>query len=278
LHFLIPHKQDRSSSDEIIGETSDIISAISNEECSVASEILDQRASSEVITIGEMIQDLNDDRISHIDSPETSETTTDALHGESLFDDISSVLGHDFFGALGDSTFTDDTTLCKEEGSNLQRSRNKSLKNKKSVDSCATQYGFENRIFDIPDMEKEKQQQQQPIRYCSLARFEEGSDISRKSFRHSQRSASAMTKSASIMKQLSNSTQNYTTCSNNTSEDQETNNPNSSDTTTTTTTTTIAEKPMELNTIKIQIQGSISDCKCNLIKYFESTHLISLSH
>lgn len=192
-----------------------------------------------------MIQDLNDDRIGHIDSPETSETT-DALHGESLMDDISSVLGHDFFGALcQDSTFTDDTTLCTAgDGNNFRR--NRSLKNKHSVDSCATQYGFENRVFDLPELEK------QPVKYCSLAKFEEGSDIARKSFRLSQRTT---TRSASIKKQLS-SRRNFT---NSSTDDIETINLNSSDTTTTTTTTTVAEKPIELNTIKIQIQGSISD-------------------
>lgn len=228
----------------MIGETSDVISAISNEECSVTSEILDQRELCSV-NVGEMIQDLNDDRIGHIDSPETSETT-DALHGESLIDDISSVLGHDFFCALGDNTFTDDTTLC---GDGMTRSRNRSLKNKKSVDSCATQYGFENRVFDLPEVEAIKEKQ--PVRYCSLAKFEEGNDISRKSFRLSQRTT--MTRSASIKKQSSSNRRN------NSSEDNETINLNSSDTTTTTTTATIAERPIELNTIKIQIQGSITD-------------------
>lgn len=232
----------------MIGETSDIISAISNEECSVTSEILDQRgACSEScsVNVGEMIQDLNDDRIGHIDSPETSETT-DALHGESLIDDISSVLGHDFFCALGDNTFTDDTTLC---GDGIQRSRNRSLKNKKSVDSCATQYGFENRVFDLPEVDSNNSKEKP--RYCSLAKFEEGNDISRKSFRLSQRTT--MTRSASVKKQLSS------TRRNNSSDDNETINLNSSDTTTTTTTATIAERPIELNTIKIQIQGSITD-------------------
>lgn len=197
-----------------------------------------------------MIQDLNDDRIGHIDSPETSETT-DALHGESLMDDISSVLGHDFFGALcQDSTLTDDTTLCTAgDGNNFRR--NRSLKNKPSIDSCATQYGFENRVFDIQDIDKEKQLQP-PIKYCSLAKFEEGSDIARKSFRLQR----TTTRSASIKKQLSSSRRNYT---NSSTDDIETINLNSSDTTTTTTTTTVAEKPIELNTIKIQIQGSIAD-------------------
>lgn len=257
-------KQERSSSDEIIGETSDIVSAISNEECSVASEILDQRASeSYSVNVGEMIQDLNDDRIGHIDSPETSETT-DALHGESLIDDISSVLGHDLFGTLQDSTITDDTTtLCSADTHILPRinSRTKSLKGKNSkalnesttaaAAAASTQFGFENRLFDLHSVEKE------PIRYCSLAKFEEGNDIARKSFRLSQQKTT--TRSASIKKQLS-SRRNYTNSSN--TDDIETINITSSDTTTT---TTVAEKPIEcdkssnlLNTIKIQIQVSIS--------------------
>lgn len=250
----------------MIGETSDIVSAISNEECSVTSEILDQRASeSYPVNVGEMIQDLNDDRIGHIDSPETSETT-DALHGESLMDDISSVLGHDMFGLLQDNTITEDTTtLCSFDPPNLPRTnsmRNKSFKKKNSRppqnsnSNEPPQFGFENRIFDLPDLAKDPKE---PVRYCSLAKFEEGNDIARKSFRLSQRTTT--TRSASIKKQLS-SKRNYTNSSN--TDDFETINITSSDTTTTTT-TTVAEKPIEcdksnlLNTIKIQIQ---------VIKYF----------
>lgn len=125
------------------GDASDVLSAISNEECSVASEILDRVHSHEpppspslaATTIGrpqqppstapsvpqldihgqpihvaDIIQDLESDQLGHIDSPETSDTT-DALHGdESLMDDMSSVLGQDMFGA--DASLTEDTTTC----------------------------------------------------------------------------------------------------------------------------------------------------------------------
>lgn len=218
----------------------------------MASEILDQRISeSYPLNVGEMIQDLNDDRIGHIDSPETSETT-DALHGESLMDDISSVLGHDLLGALQDNTITEDTTtLCTADPPILPRrdSRNRSLKNKnvKVLNEPATQFGFENRVFDLPDIAKHTTIEKEPIRLPSLAKFEEGNDIARKSFRLSHR------RSASIKK--STSRKNFT-CSSIDNDDMETINITSSDTTT----TTVAEKPIEcdkstlLNTIKIQIQ------------------------
>lgn len=124
-------------------------------------------------------QDLESDTIGHIDSPETS----DALHGESLMDDISSLLGNDLIGALQDNTITEDTTtLCA-----LDRPRKKSFKKKLSLAAGPVEsgfehtsnppheYGFENRVFD---MEKSLDQ-----RYASLAQFVEGSDIARRSFK-----------------------------------------------------------------------------------------------
>jgi diacylglycerol kinase (ATP) len=223
-----------------------------------------------------MIQDLNDDRIGHIDSPETSETT-DALHGESLIDDMSSVLGHDLFGALQDSTLTDDTTtLCSaHEFPNLPRTnstRNRSFKKRVTRTSSqsnepATQFGFENRIFDLPDIDvaihsgsnnaKNVNDIEPPKRYCSLAKFEEGNDIARKSFKVSQR-----TKSASVKQQLSSRKYFTQQCS---SEIEEAINFSETTMTTTSAATTVAEKPIEcdrdkinmLNTIKIQIQVSV---------------------
>lgn len=229
-----------------------MISAISNEECSVNSEILDQRASeSYPMNVGEIIQDLNsDDRIGHIDSPETSETT-DVLHGESLMDDMSSVLGHDILGALQDNTITEDTTtLCTIDAPVLPRTR-KSFRSKSiAVGDCRTQFGFENRVFDLADIANQSLASNEPIRYCSLAQFVEGNDIARKSFkRFNRRSASISSK-----KQLSCS--NNFTCSN--IDDFDNVNITSD-------TMTIAEKPIEcdksnlMNTIKIQIQGSLSD-------------------
>lgn len=119
-------------------------------------------------------QDLESDTIGHIDSPETS----DPLHEESLMDDISSLLGHDMLGALQDNTITEDTTtLCALD---VDKPRRKSFKKKlppPTIDEAHNpQCGFENRVFD---MEKKSLDQ----RYCSLAQFEEGSDIARKSFK-----------------------------------------------------------------------------------------------
>jgi diacylglycerol kinase (ATP) len=214
---------------------------LSNEEFSVASEILDQRISESFsLNIGEMIQDLNDDRIGHIDSPEISDTT-DALHGESIMDDISSVLGHDMLGALQDNTITEDTTtLCTIDPPVLYLPFNKN-KNKHSdaVNDTTTQFGFENRVFDLHDISKHSTDLEQ-IKLPSLAKFEEGNDISRKSFKLLHRTS---IKSAST-KKLSNK-----------------NNPsNASIANDDLETTTIAERPIEsdkskfLNTIKIQIQ------------------------
>lgn len=227
---------------------SDIVSAISNEECSVNSEILDQQRSYPM-NVADIIQDLNSDdighgHIGHIDSPETSETT-DALHGESLMDDISSVLGHETF--CQDNTITDDTTtLCTVDSAPiLPRTRQKSFKNKNSM-----QFGYENRVFDLADIASQSETANEPIRYCSLAQFVEGNDIARKSFKRFNRT----TRSASnaSKKQLPSSNFNFT-CSD--ADDIDNFNETSD-------TMTVAEKPIEcdkLNTIKIQIQGSLSD-------------------
>lgn len=114
-------------------------------------------------------QDLESDTIGHIDSPDTS----DALHGESLVDDISSLLGQDMLGALQDNTITEDTTtLCA-----VDRPRKKSFKKKVPPDTTTNpkECGFENRVFD---MEKSLDQ-----RYASLAKFEDDNDIARRSFK-----------------------------------------------------------------------------------------------
>lgn len=120
----------------------------------------------------------------HIDSPETSETT-DALHDESLLDDISSVLGQDMFGALQDNTITEETTTLCAEG----RPKRRSLKKKKatfareeSEEENPLQFGFENIVFEI-DNRCDDQKKANPVKYCSLARFVEGNDIARKSVR-----------------------------------------------------------------------------------------------
>uniref|UniRef100_A0A182NZE9 Diacylglycerol kinase n=1 Tax=Anopheles epiroticus TaxID=199890 RepID=A0A182NZE9_9DIPT len=177
---------ERSSSDEVPGDGSDILSAISNEECSVTSEILDRQSdNNSQIHVGDIIQDLDNDRFSHIDSPETSDTT-EALHGESLMDDISSVLGQDLLGALQDNTITEDTTtLCT-----LDHTKRRSFKGKPQRGAATEtveldQCGFENRVFDI-DNRCDDQKVKEP-RFCSLAKFVEGNDIARKSFKRPHR-------------------------------------------------------------------------------------------
>lgn len=137
---------EKSSSDEMPGEASDLLSTISNEECSVKSEILDRRFSdTSQLNVYDLIQDINSEDISHIDSLENSETT-DVLHGESLIDDISSVLAHDIFSALQDNTMTsDDTTLCTIEAQKKRKSSFKPNNLNRDVQQC----GFENRVFDL---------------------------------------------------------------------------------------------------------------------------------
>lgn len=139
----------------------------------------------------------------HIDSPETSDETTEVMHGESIMDDISSVLGHDISYALQENTMTEDTiTLCSEAAANLtkpklmrqksvgsssQRRRHSSPPtaaqlNRMDSDENPQQFGFENIVFEI-DNRCDDQKMREPPRYCSLAQFVEGSDIARQSFK-----------------------------------------------------------------------------------------------
>lgn len=185
-----PQPQQHSSSDEQLpGEASDLLSTISNEECSVKSEILDRP--SESSQIADIMQDLDLDQIGHIDSPDASDNT-DMLHGESLLDDVSSLLGQDLLGALQDSTMTDDSTLCTLE---RERSRRRSLKQhlKQQQNGAGPQqpnephqYGFENRLFDLTE-----NRPSEPKRYPSLAQFDIENDIARKSFKRQKSLKSA---------------------------------------------------------------------------------------
>ncbi|XP_075980108.1 diacylglycerol kinase eta isoform X2 [Anticarsia gemmatalis] len=139
--------------------------------------------------------------IGHIDSPEVSDTTyvnSETLHGESIMDDISSMLGQEvllaMMGKNGENeTYTDDTTLFTSDTVSdiAMDSRNPSLeknneaklkyisKVKKPKEGEVEKFGFENRVFYIENATKVEEQ----IKYCSLAQFEEGSDIARKSFK-----------------------------------------------------------------------------------------------
>ncbi|KAH8241167.1 hypothetical protein KR032_001023 [Drosophila birchii] len=195
---------EQSSSDDLGGEASDVLSAISNEECSVASEIFDKQDAGQ--TLGDIIQNLDASNFTHIDSPETSDET-EAMPGESIMDDISSVLGHDITYALQDSTLTDDTTtLCSEHMGPAKPPRKKSLNTlghshsgvhprrrnsspprmprlaRMDSDDNPQQFGFENIVFEI-DNRCDDQKMREPPRYCSLAQFVEGNDIARQSFK-----------------------------------------------------------------------------------------------
>ncbi|XP_017090473.2 diacylglycerol kinase eta isoform X3 [Drosophila bipectinata] len=200
---------EQSSSEEIMGEASDVLSAISNEECSVASEIFDKQDAGH--TLGDIIQSLDASNFTHIDSPETSDET-EAMPGESIMDDISSVLGHDITYALQDSTLTDDTTtLCSEHvgppkpprkkslsaltrGHSHPRRRNSSPPRmarlaRMDSDDNPQQFGFENIVFEI-DNRCDDQKMREPPRYCSLAQFVEGNDIARQSFKRNKKRTS----------------------------------------------------------------------------------------
>lgn len=92
-------------------ECSSILSAMSNEEVSITSEILDQKS---FVPRKDSNGDDVNGHICHIDSPETDTyPNSDIIHGESLMDDISSMLGEVYgYGQDSvDNTYTDDTTL-----------------------------------------------------------------------------------------------------------------------------------------------------------------------
>lgn len=231
--------QEQSISEDIPGgEASDILSAISNEECSVASEILDKNSScnshsqshihaAEIIQVKKQKffsddrklrkftkidlfleknkQNLESDRLGHIDSPEDDENASDATEpfqpGSSLLDDITSVLGHDLLCAIQDSTITEDTTTLCGVGEKPRRKLSAKKKLTSTISTDVTkealierddsldgsnenplQFGFENIVFEM-DNRCDDQKVREPIRYCSLAQFVEGNDIARKSFK-----------------------------------------------------------------------------------------------
>lgn len=139
----------------------------------------------------------------HIDSPEDDELTSDVtepFHGESLLEDISSVLGPDLLGLIQDTTITEDTTtLCGERPRRKLSSKKKPLttsintqkvneplvEREDSLDNSnenPLQFGFENIVFEM-DNRCDDQKAREPVRYCSLAQFVEGNDIARKSFK-----------------------------------------------------------------------------------------------
>ncbi|XP_063890617.1 diacylglycerol kinase eta isoform X2 [Helicoverpa armigera] len=168
-----------------------------SDDFSLISEIIDAKP--------EDLEEAGGIGIGHIDSPEVSETTyvnSETLHGESIMDDISSMLGQEvllaMMGKNGENeTYTDDTTLFTSDTVSdiAMDSRNPSLeknneaklkymtKIKKPKEPDAEKFGFENRVFYIENATKVEEQ----IKYCSLAHFEEGNDIARKSFKKQMR-------------------------------------------------------------------------------------------
>ncbi|XP_044743893.1 diacylglycerol kinase eta [Chrysoperla carnea] len=188
-------------------DNSSILSTISNEEISITSEIIEQVKSfcPRKDSDGE---DMNG-HIYHIDSPETSDTypNSEALHGESLMEDVSSMLAQDIFIQMGgidqdsiDTSYTDDTTLFSDIKKDLDI---KNLK-KKQLDEIEQQYGFENRAFMSQNVFINDDQTKlvEPIRYCSLAQFVEGNDIARRSFkRQRQKSVKVLKTEANVNRQ-----------------------------------------------------------------------------
>lgn len=158
-----------------------------SDDYSLISEIIDGKPDDDEVVMG------------HIDSPdETTYANSETLHGESIMDDISSMLGQEVLMAMmgkngENETYTDDTTLFTSDTASdiTLDSRNPSLqknnetkmkyisKIKKPKEAEVEKFGFENKVFYIENATKVEEQ----IKYCSLAHFEEGSDIARKSFR-----------------------------------------------------------------------------------------------
>lgn len=140
-------------------------------------------------------KDLETDQLGHIDSPENSDNTTETLQDESLIDDLSSVLREGMFGGAihDDITITedDDTTVCETEVP-TKPSTNRHHGQMQRIDSedngeNPLQFGFENIVFEIDNRCDDQKSSKEPIKYCSLAKFVEGNDIARKSFKVSLR-------------------------------------------------------------------------------------------
>lgn len=136
---------------------------------------------------------------------------TEIIQGESLLDDISSVLGHDITAALQDSLITDDTATISSEtlmAPSTPRPANKHAFKCSSSSEVAKggdkrnldvvnptldsndnphQFGFENIVFEIDNRCDDQKIREPCIRYCSLAQFVDGSDITRQSFRVSMK-------------------------------------------------------------------------------------------
>ncbi|XP_053969268.1 diacylglycerol kinase eta-like isoform X1 [Anastrepha ludens] len=287
---------EQSSSDELPGgEASDVLSAIGDEECSVASEIFDKQLETpepgQPLQLGDIIQNLDASSFTHIDSPETSDET-EAVPGESLMDDISSVLGHDITCALQDNTITDDTTtLCSDTNPAPAKSiRKKSLSmggqrsNRRNSsppryaqlarmdsDENPQQFGFENIVFEI-DNRCDDQKMREPPRYCSLAQFVEGNDIARQSFKRPKKRTSLRKPKSSIL--VSQQQQLSIDASTTTTATLTTTTTTSTTTTTTTTTTTAYSRGQQFEdelTTEMAIKIEICDIETFALAESETT-------
>lgn len=210
---IIIGKQRRESTkyEEEEKECSSILSVISNEEMSITSEILDQK--SFVPRKGSDGEDLNG-HIYHIDSPETDTyPNSEAFQGESLMDDISSMLGETMYGydlESIDNTYSDETTLLSSEMTDAKLERKISLK-RDSLDrkrrgskvktDDETQFGFENRAFMSQHSHLDNKSESEPAKYCSLAHFVEGNDIARRSFKRVRSTTKMLKTEANVSRQ-----------------------------------------------------------------------------
>lgn len=182
-HILFQEKGTLQDYDD--KECSSILSAISNEEISIASDILDHKSFCPRKNIDG--EDING-HIYHIDSPDTDTyPNSETLPGESLMDDMSSMLGLTYDS--GENTFTDDTTLFTgdfAEKKETRKSIKKEQERKRSYhldEREMAQFGFENRAFMTALKMERDNKYEETVKYCSLAQFVEGNDIARRSFR-----------------------------------------------------------------------------------------------
>lgn len=100
-------------------------------------------------------------------------------------DDLSSVLREGMFGALQeDNTITEDTvTLCGKTQPTTSTRNKQIIRNDSDESENPLQFGFENIVFEIDNRCDDQKSSKEPIKYCSLAKFVEGNDIARKSFK-----------------------------------------------------------------------------------------------
>lgn len=94
------------------------------------------------------------------------------------------------FGAIHDDLTCnedDDTTVCETEvmAATATHRGGPPMQRNDSEDNGENplQFGFENIVFEIDNRCDDQKSSKEPIKYCSLAKFVEGNDIARKSFK-----------------------------------------------------------------------------------------------